>query len=123
MHTHEQNKQVHVKPRAGEDMTKQGHISSTGHEGSLCLCKEMFKAQGHSYAAMQGWNKQCRTASPQREKFSTAPGSLASALNGGWWVQLLRRERQEEQVGGGKQEKRQSRNTLYLWVPSCLSTP
>ena len=52
-HIHKQNKEVHVKLRTGKDMPKQGHKSSTGCEGSLSLCKEMFQAHGCPYAAMQ----------------------------------------------------------------------
>jgi len=49
-----QNKEIHSKSGIGEDISKQTDMSSTGCEGSLFLCKEMFQAQDHLYATVQG---------------------------------------------------------------------
>lgn len=49
-----QSKEIYTKSGIGEDISKQTNLSNTGYEGSLFLCEEMFQAQGHSSAALQG---------------------------------------------------------------------
>lgn len=45
MHLLNQNKEVHIKSRTGEDIPKQRKMPIRGYEGSFSLCKETFWAQ------------------------------------------------------------------------------
>lgn len=64
-HTLKLNRKLYNRPEQGKITSNQRQIYSLCYKGFLSFCKEMFRTQGHSSAAMLGTERLLAHESPK----------------------------------------------------------